>query len=274
MRRLSIASSIAAGILALAPFSAALAAQAPQYTSSDPANGAELHKAPESVSVTFTEPLDADSVLKVFACGKRVDAGDSAVTLNEVEVALASGPTGKYEARWVAIGFAGITGSSEGSIEFTVGHGDVSCAGSGHGSGHGSGKGSGNGGSGHGSGHQGSGQEGSGGHQGSSHESGSGSTHSGTSHTSGSTSLSGGGHSASGSGHSGSNHGNGQSKSGGDEGHGSGHGGQPEDAAGNPNFAANGGPLPIPTPEAGAVLLALFACVGLGITGGWLARLV
>ena len=274
MRRLSIASSIAAGILALAPFSAAVAAPAPQYTSSDPADGAELHEAPETVSVTFTEPLDAKSELKVFACGKRVDSGTSSVTLNKLEVDLASGPTGKYQARWIATGFAGITGNSEGSIDFTVGHGNVSCDGSGHGPGHGSGKGSGHQGSGHqgsehGSGHQGSGNESSG-HQGSSHQSGSGSTHSGSGHTSGSSSH-GTDHSAGGNGHSGKGHGDGKE----DSGHGSGHGAeQPEDAAGNPNFASNDGPLPIPTPEAGAVLLALFACVGLGITGGWLARLV
>lgn len=290
MRRSSIVCAIAAGTLALAPFSAALAAAAPQYISSDPANGAELHEAPESVSVSFSEPLDAESELRVFACGKRVDEGNSTVTLNQLEVSLASGPTGLYEARWVAEGFGGVTGSSAGLIEFSVGHGDVSCGGSGHGRHGGSGKGHGGGGEGHsgsGSGHEGggSGQSGSG----NSH-SGSGSSHSGSgtsgSHSSGSTHSSGGhsggassssdhgsGKHSSGSGKHGSGHGEGK-----DKGHGEGHGSSGsettgEETAGNPNFAADG-PLPITTPEAGAVLLALFACIGLGVTGGWLARLV
>lgn len=277
MRRLSIASSIAVGILALAPFSAALASQAPQYISSDPAGGAELHEAPSSVSVSFSEPLDADSELHVFACGKRVDAKDSAVTLNEIEVSLASGPTGKYEVHWTAVGFGGITGTSEGSIGFSVGHGKVTCDGPGHGSGHGGkggGKHEGSGhGSGGGSGHEGSGHQGSG-HQGSGHSSGSGSSHSGSgsSHTGGSSHSGGGSHSASDGDHSGGHGKDDKSESG----HGSGHGtSTTEDpAAGNPNFASDGGPFPIPTPESGAVILALVACLGLGITGGWLARLV
>ena len=285
MRRSTIVCAIAAGILALAPFSAAVAAAAPQYTSSDPANGAELHEAPAAVSVSFSEPLDAESELRVFACGKRVDDGGSTVTLNELEVSLASGPTGLYEARWVAKGFGGVTGTSAGLIEFTVGHGEVSCGDHGSHGGHDGkgkgghdGKGHGGEGNGHeGKGHSGSGHSGSGhsegsGHSGSGH-SGSGTSHSSGSHSSGSSHSASDGHSDGGHG-SGGDHGKGKGKS---KGHGANHGNSEtpadDEVAGNPNFAADG-PLPIPTPEAGAVVLALLACIGLGITGGWLARLV
>jgi methionine-rich copper-binding protein CopC len=267
MRRRSFASLIAAGMLALVPLGAASAAAAPAYTSSDPADGAELHEAPASVSVTFSEPLDPGSELKVFACGKRVDAGETTVTINELEVELASGPTGKYEARWVATGLAGVTGTSEGAISFSVGHGQVSCSGSGH-EGHGSGnKGEHGGHKDPGGNHEG-GEHSDSGHSNTTH---SGSGHSGTSAHSGTGShSSSSAHSSSGhkdSGHGG-NHEMDHDKAGNEDG--------PADAndGGNHEFASDNGPLPIPTPEAGAVLLALVACVGLGVAAGWLARLV
>lgn len=277
MRRLHVLCAIAAGILALAPFSAALAAQSPQYMSSEPANGAELHEAPEVVKVAFTEPLDASSELRVFACGKRVDDGKTTVSLNQMEVGLASGPSGIYEARWVAKGLGGITGSSAGFIEFSVGHSKPTCNGSGHGpahgSGHGSGSGDGEGGGHEGEGHQGSGESHSGiSSEGGSHNPGSthpgSSSHSGTSHSS--TGPSNDSHSG-GSGHDGG--GSGRSTNG----HGPSHGGDatPQDeGVSNPDLAFGSGPLSIPTPEPGAIILALAACIGLGVTGGWLARLV
>lgn len=290
MRRRTIFSAFAAGMLALAPFSAALAAptSSPQYVSSEPTNGAELHEAPEVVKVAFTEPLDASSELRVFACGTRVDDGETTVSLNQLEVKLTFGPSGIYQARWVAKGLGGITGSSAGFIEFSVGHGKASCEG--HGSGHGGGHKDGGKGHGGGGGHEGEGHEGSG--SGGSHSEG---THSSGSSASGSSGHSGTSHSAEGgasghssSGHSGTStqgrgHGSGHSSNGSDKEngspsvHGSGHGestGADTEGTSNPDLASGGGPLPIPTPEAGAIFLALAACVGLGVTGGWLARLV
>lgn len=305
MRRFTIVSLFAAGMLALVPFSAALAASAPSYISSSPEDGAELSEAPDSVTVTFSEPLDAESELRIFHCGKRIDSGDSTVTVNEIRASLAAGPVGMYEARWVVEGFGGVTGGSSGFISFHVGDHHSGCSGSGHGGGHGSGGhgsgghgsgghgggghsgGDGSGGKGHGgSGHSGSG--GSGSHSGSDHSgSGSSGSHSGSS---GSSHSSGTGHSAGAAGsggdhgsgkHSGKSH-SGKSHSGKGHGsdevkgaaHGSDHGDDSETASGTQDFASDGGPLGIPTPEPGAVLLALVACIGLGVSAGWLARLV
>ena len=282
MRRSTILFALAAGISALAPFTAAFAGplevgpvapiaevsndRSPQYISSDPVNGAQLHEAPEVVKVAFTEPLDAASELKVFACGKRVDDGKTVVSLNQLEVRLDSGPQGIYQARWVAKGLAGLTGSSDGFIEFSVSHTKASCA-SGHGSSHGPGGGehvsSGEGGAGQGGASHG-GSHGSESTAGSSHSTVSG--HRGTSSMT--TSQTAGGHPSGLGGRSdqaeGSTKGS-EDGSGGDE---------TTVTPANPALAASSsGSTSIPAPEAGAILLALAVCIALGVSGGWLARL-
>lgn len=300
MRRLTIFSAFAAGMLALAPFSAALASpsspypsasfaessDAPQYISSEPVNGTQVHEAPKVVKVAFSEPLDPSSKLRVFACGERVDDGKVTVSLNQLEVGLASGPTGIYEASWIANGLAGMTGTSEGFIEFAVGHEDnPSCAGAGHPPGHGGGEDASSGHGGSGGSHEGDSDEGasheSTSHEGTSHEGASGASHlgagdPGATHSGASTSSS----------HQGNTHSTG---AGGSQNHSSGsddsqsqtHGSEngdhtspTDEALGSTDLAASGAPLPVPTPEAGVVFFALITCIGLGISGGWLARLL
>jgi methionine-rich copper-binding protein CopC len=130
--------------------------------STDPEEGAQLHKAPDRVTIEFSEPLSDPSDIEVEdGCGRRVDDGKAAIggTLsNELSVGL--GPTpyhGTYTVTYVA---TGVTGTASGDYTFDV-HAGKAC-GDGDGGGHG-GHG-GNGGGGH-DGHDGNGG-GGGGHDG------------------------------------------------------------------------------------------------------------
>jgi len=275
MRRVMLGLALfAAALWAAAPAVASAANVAPQYVSSDPEDGAELHDgAPERVSFTFSEPLDDSSEIQVRdECGRRVDDGKTEVELNSMSVALAQKPSGRYEAFYKARGVGGLTGESLGGITFTV-HGGPSCGGAsgGHGQ-HGNGEPNKNG------GHEGHGGNGSGKHEGMNHGgtgSGSSRSHSG-SHAGGTTGGHSGAHAASGGGH----------VANGGGGHGEGHGPAHKDGNNEPQVGGGGdreeptepsalaapGDAPLPAPEGSAVLLALAACAGVGLLGGWVVR--
>lgn len=153
------------------PAGIAAAAIAPEYVSSEPEEGAKLHEAPEEVSITFSEPLDPDSTMKVEdECGNQVDDKQVEVSLNEMRVGIAKTPSGHYIVTYAAVGVGNVTGTTNGQFHFQVLHG-AACDGSGghkHGNGkHGNGK---HGGGGHGK-HEGNrhgehGEHGTGGHAG------------------------------------------------------------------------------------------------------------
>jgi methionine-rich copper-binding protein CopC len=142
----------------------ALAQAAPQYMSSEPEDGAELHKAPDQVTVTFNEPLDSSSQLVVENhCGDRLDDKKVEVSLNEMTVGIAKKPGGHYIVVYSAVGVGGVTGTNTGSFSFEV-HAGEECTGGAHH--HGGEVGQGHEGHEGGAGHEGhSGEEGHGAHQ-------------------------------------------------------------------------------------------------------------
>ena len=276
-------------LLTAAPVLAAQVA-GPMFISSSPEAGEEFHsEAPEEVRITFSEPLDGSSEIKVVdECEKRIDDGNTQVEANEMAVGFKATPAGTYTVLYSASGPGGVTGENSGSFQFVV-HAGKSCDGGSHGEG-GHGEGGhgeggeggehGEGGKGHGEGGQhgsGGGHKGGsgGGHEGSSgSHSGSSGSHSGSgssgSHSgSSSHSASNGGHSGSGTSHSGNG------KHGSEKKHGNGHGSKNR-AAGS-DAAVKGTELAAPgAPFAGvegsAVLMALGAALVLGAGGGWVIR--
>jgi len=109
------------------------AAAAPQYVGSEPAAGAEMHEAPNEVSITFSEPLDASSEIKVFdECDRRLDDGNTLVDLNPttMRVGIDLKPSGPYKVAYDATGVAGVTGTTSGTFKFVV-HGGPGCDGGG-----------------------------------------------------------------------------------------------------------------------------------------------
>lgn len=159
--------------LILALWAAAPAWAEPQRLSADPEPGAELHEAPERVILSFSEPLDGSSEIRVLdECRNRLDDGDTMIELNEMSIGIAKTPSGTYTVAYVA---SGVTGDAVGSYEFTVLHAGPSCdGGGGHGGhggddgddgrGHGGGHGGDDGDDGHGGGHGGDGAGHDGGH--------------------------------------------------------------------------------------------------------------
>lgn len=102
---------------ALVAGSLALAAPVGAHTSireSDPAEGAELEKAPATVSVTFGSPVEDAEIVVLDPCGTQVDAKDSAVETVPPRVGEPEGPgskvtasmsgamAGRYELQWFA----------------------------------------------------------------------------------------------------------------------------------------------------------------------------
>ena len=109
----------------------AWAANGPRYVSSEPEDGARLHRAPERVSATFSEPLDGTSYLQVRdECGRRVDDRRVEIVANRMTVGLAKAPAGHYEVDYLARGMGGVTGQERGTFHFSV-HLGPSCDGSG-----------------------------------------------------------------------------------------------------------------------------------------------
>ena len=261
MRRLLVGMATA-GLFAVLVAPAALAA--PAVVDSSPADGAEEHEAPDSVSITFDIPLDPSaSLIKVVdECGRQIDAENTTVQLNEMSVDIAKKPSGLYKAFYHAAAPAGATGTSNGSISFTV-HGGPACGPEAKTHHQGGGSGTDNEGGGH-DGHQ----SGSGGHNGGHDDSTSHTTDASgsTSHTDHSsatghtTPLAGGNHTAHGKAHQ-RNVGHGKHGSG-NASVASGNGPGPR-AAGGDEFALNDGQ---------AILVSLGVCLLLGVAGGWMIR--
>jgi methionine-rich copper-binding protein CopC len=266
MRKLVVALAAAAFGLLPAAAGLAVAHAAPVYVTSDPPNGATVDRPPSRVSVTFSEPLDSTSTLRVFdECGLAVDSGDDQVLGSRIEVGIADTPSGDYTAVYVATGFGGATGETKGSFTFHVTSGEPCGGGHGGHGGHG-GEGGGLGGGGHGGG---GGRGGHGGHDGGDRD------HPGG--DSGHTAHEGGGSGHEGRGHGGSAggaaHGDGHDENGHDGHHedrGAARGGSPADG-GLPDLSSGrGGPGLAPTST--SVVIALALSIALGALGGWVLR--
>ena len=283
-QRMSLRMVLRASMLALALlcWAAAPAFAAPQVLAQDPEPGTEHHSdAPERVTVTFSEPLDASSEMQVVdECGGRVDDGETSIggtASNELSIGIAKTVQSTYTVEYVA---TGVSGTATGNYDFVV-HGGKPCDGS-DGGGHGGhGGGSGGGGSG-GSGSGGSGG-GHGGHGGGDGDGGSGggSEHGGHTDDSGGddvdhSSMSAeehaqmtGGH---GDGHRKDRHG----KHGGGKHSDGKHGNHKKtdedpDPADRP-LAAGDDSLPGDIPTGTTVLVSLGLAVALGMLGGWVLR--
>jgi methionine-rich copper-binding protein CopC len=128
--RISLLTCAALALLVGAFAAPAGASSAPEYVSSEPENGEQLHKAPDRVEITFSEPLDpSSSGMRVLdECGGVVDDGDVDITVNEMSVGIADKPAGTYTVRYSATGPAGLTGSTKGTFSFAV-HLGPACAG-------------------------------------------------------------------------------------------------------------------------------------------------
>jgi methionine-rich copper-binding protein CopC len=244
-------------LLAVAVVAAPAAAArrvAPEYVSSEPADGATLHESPEEVVVRFSEPLDGSSTLEVRdACGNRIDSRAVRISLNEMRIGIAKKRAGVHKVSYEAVGLAGLTGTTEGSFSYTV-HSGPSCGGDGGPGGHGDHFGGDGDGNGHGDGH------------------GSGSSQHGSSgHTSGSGHAAGGGHPR---GDHDRKRGHGGKKGhGGKHGHREGrhgdHGSRGGEETDRDIVAA---PPGLPAPDGAAVLVALTAAGFLGALGGFVLR--
>lgn len=252
---------------------AAHGAMSPTYVSSQPSDGAKLDEAPEQVEVTFDEPLDQSSELRVDdECGRRIDGGDVTVQANMMSVGIAQSPSGTYRVTYFARSLGGVTGQETGIFSFLV-RGGPSCgpkAGGGH-EGHGDGKG--DGGKGSGGKHDGGHQDGSSdGHPGSGggHQSG-GPEHSKMDHASK------GDHSSMNHKKGSGKHGSGKHRSGK---HGSGPGAKgahglldildQNEREAEGALAADEGAFP--APDGRAIALALALSVLMGVLGGWFLR--
>jgi methionine-rich copper-binding protein CopC len=253
MKRPHAAVALAFGVwVALAASAAASAA--PEYVDSEPGDGEEVHKAPDQVSITFSEPLDSSSEIAVFdECGRRVDNGNTQIALTQttMSVGLDAKPSGHYEVDYTATGLAGVTGTTKGSFHFTA-HTGPSCDGSGDGHDH-------DGDDGKHDGHDnknGQHKHDDGGHEGEAHEH---------------TSDAGDDHAA---------HTDGTHEDGHDD-HAAGAGPNKRDGPGQdvkrnppPNLARGESPFPRLEPDSWAVFVALGICVVLGAGGGVALRAI
>lgn len=115
------------GLLAGAvPAASAGGPTSPLLVSADPADGAKVDAAPDSITLTFSQPLDgAYSRIEVFdQCGKRADKGGDTVTVNQMSIALTRKPAGRYRVYYVANATPkGATGETSGFLSFTVAKG-------------------------------------------------------------------------------------------------------------------------------------------------------
>lgn len=277
MIRIAVALSLGLAPAVLVVPAGAAGPESPRYVTSDPGDGAEVDSAPSRVTVTFSEPLDSSSTLRVYdECGDAVDAGDTQVLGSRMDVGIARSPSGHYTAVYVAKGFGGATGETKDDFSFHVTSGTPCDGASGHHHHDGGGEGH--------EGHE-------GGHEGHSGHDGGHSEHSGTGHDE---------HSGHGGGHSGhANHAghDGHAGHAGHEGHTAGHeghapgehhhhggiglpgvtdltgkGGGGKRSGGGlvpPRLAAGKGGL---APTGSSVLIALGLSMALGALGGWVLR--
>ena len=259
MRKLAVSGlALVAAFWLAAPASASSAS--PDYVSSDPSNGEQVHKAPERVTITFSEPLDPSSEMTVEDhCGRTVDDGDVTISTNEMSVGLELRPAGTYHVSYVAKGFGGITGQEEGMFEFSA-HAGPSCDGSDEHEHHGKddddeheGK--------HRNDEEHEGKHDNDDHEGDDHDEG---THSGGTHSSGT--------------HSGNDHESGSHMSGSHSNgkHKGGHDKHKRHGRGNGNDSpplASGPAGDIVPPDGRAALIALALSMVVGILGGWILRM-
>ncbi len=266
--------------LALLGWAAAPAFAAPQVVAQDPEPGTEFHDdAPERVTITFSEPLDASSKIVVLDdCGGRVDDRD--VTIggtvdNELSIGIAKTVQSTYTIKYAA---TGVTGTATGSYAFVV-HGGKPCDASG-GGGHGGHGGSGTGGSGTGGGGTGGGSggngHGSGGHSSGGHGSGGGNNvdHSSMSDAEHAqmTDRQGAGHDMKNKGkHGTGKHGDGKH---GDGKHAGKHRTGDKNGTGTDQapLAAGSDTIPGDIPTGTTVVVSLGLAVALGMLGGWVLR--
>lgn len=118
--------AVATGALVAGPIAAApaIAQSPPSYQSSDPAKDEMLDHPPSEVTVTFDQPLDQSSWMKVLdECGKEISSGAATVDLTEMTVPIGKTPAGMYEVVYKAVGLGTVTGASTSSFEFMVHHG-------------------------------------------------------------------------------------------------------------------------------------------------------
>ena len=122
MRRVLI---VSAGVwLALLPLGAPLARTGPEPVSSSPEDGETVHRAPDRVEMTFSEPLDPSSNITVLDECDRVVSGDTDVSANEMSTPLTLKPSGHYRVQWEATGLAGASGTNRGDFSFHAHMGD------------------------------------------------------------------------------------------------------------------------------------------------------
>jgi methionine-rich copper-binding protein CopC len=118
-------------LLGLVATPVAAAQAAPEYVSSEPEDGATLHKAPDRVEATFNEPLDESSTLKVIdECNRQLDDGSTEVDGSSMSIGIVKKPAGEYHVEYVARSIEGLTGETEGHFMFTV-HFGKACDGDG-----------------------------------------------------------------------------------------------------------------------------------------------
>jgi methionine-rich copper-binding protein CopC len=103
----------------------------PEYEASKPADGSEVHRAPDAVWMRFSEPLGPSSSIRVVdECGRRVDTGTTRVSGDEMQTALSLKPSGHYTATYRAVAEDG-SKTTSGDISFHV-HLGPSCNGNDH----------------------------------------------------------------------------------------------------------------------------------------------
>ena len=118
--------------LALLGWAVAPAFAEPQRISSDPEPNQQFHDAaPGQVSMTFSEPLDESSDVKVKDdCGDRVDDGEVTVggtAENEISIGITRTVQSTYTVTYTV---TGVTGTATGGYSFVV-HGGKPCTDSG-----------------------------------------------------------------------------------------------------------------------------------------------
>ncbi len=126
MRRYRLLIALLVGLLAIVGTSGSALAHA-DLVSSDPADGARLAAAPATITLVFSEELKSEGNLVTVtdASGAQVDAGDSALDLNDpkrvtLTVSLKPGlGDGVYTVNWTNASTDGH--SEEGTLSFTVG---------------------------------------------------------------------------------------------------------------------------------------------------------
>lgn len=120
-----VALSFAALVAGWGAAPAAYAQQQPppeglEFESSTPEDGAQLGRAPDSVTIRFNQPLESGRITVSDDCGRQLDDGSTEVTGSEMTVGIIEQPAGHYTASYVAEGAEEGAGRTEGSIGFDV----------------------------------------------------------------------------------------------------------------------------------------------------------